>query len=101
MELIQQYDWPGNVRELENEILRAHTLSDEEIGAASLSEAVRATPRTAGRPAGGLKEAVRQATGQVERELITDALRAENGNKSAAARRLQISRPTLVGGSCT
>ena len=31
----------------------------------------------------------------VERRLITDALRLEGGNKSAVARRLGISRPTL------
>ena len=42
-----------------------------------------------------LKEAVKNATREVERGLITEALREERGNKSAAARRLGISRPTL------
>ncbi|MHC4340037.1 MAG: sigma 54-interacting transcriptional regulator, partial [Planctomycetota bacterium] len=40
-ELIQRYDWPGNVRELENEILRAVTLSGDEILPEDLSPALR------------------------------------------------------------
>ena len=96
MDLLQRHDWPGNVRELENEILRAATLSDGEITPESLSDAVRGGAGGGGRWAGwGLKEAVRQAAQGVERELITEALRAEKGNKSAVARRLRISRPTL------
>ena len=42
-----------------------------------------------------LREAVREAAREVERALITEALRTEKGNKSAAARRLGVSRPTL------
>ena len=38
---------------------------------------------------------MRRVAREVERELITEALRLENGNKSAVARRLEISRPTL------
>ena len=90
-DLLQHYDWPGNVRELQNEILRAWTLSDEEIGVGHLSEAVRGSSHSDQT----LKDAVRHATRKVERKLIMDALRVENGNKSAVARRLGISRPTL------
>ncbi|MDH3590843.1 MAG: sigma 54-interacting transcriptional regulator [Planctomycetota bacterium] len=96
MALLQRYEWPGNVRELENEILRACTLGEGEILPETLSDAVRGAGAGPGRWQGRiLKEAVKEATREVERALITDALRAEKGNKSAVARRLGISRPTL------
>ncbi|MGH7163842.1 MAG: sigma-54-dependent Fis family transcriptional regulator, partial [Planctomycetota bacterium] len=98
MRALQAYDWPGNVRELENEIQRADALADGEIGAESLSEPVRTAARSSGAARPGspsLKEAVAEACRDVERGLITEALRRERGNKSAAARRLGISRPTL------
>jgi transcriptional regulator with GAF, ATPase, and Fis domain len=95
VELLQRHDWPGNVRELANEILRAQTLSDREITPECFSEAVRSGRGTGGGPGKSLKEAVREASREVERTLITEALRVEKGNKSAVARRLGISRPTL------
>jgi len=95
LELLQRHDWPGNVRELANEILRAQTLSDKEITPACFSEAVRSGSGTGRWPGKSLKEAVRDASQEVERTLITEALRLEKGNKSAVARRLGVSRPTL------
>jgi DNA-binding NtrC family response regulator len=95
LELLQRHDWPGNVRELANEILRAQTLSDREITPGCFSEAVRSGRGTGRWPGKSLKEAVRDASQEVERTLITEALRLEKGNKSAVARRLGISRPTL------
>ncbi len=97
LELFRGYEWPGNVRELENEVHRAYALTDGVIEPEILSEAVRSG---AGGSGGKwrrttLKEAVKNATREVERGLITEALREERGNKSAAARRLGISRPTL------
>jgi len=91
---LQRYDWPGNVRELENEILRAVTLCEDRITAESLSPAVRNGGSSEHR-GWTLKEAVRSATREVERDLVVAALRTERGNKSAAARRLGVSRPTL------
>ena len=83
------------MRELANEILRAQTLSDREITPECFSEAVRSGRGTGRWPGKSLKEAVRDASQEVERTLITEALRHEKGNKSAVARRLGISRPTL------
>jgi two-component system response regulator HydG len=95
MDVLRGYPWPGNVRELENEILRAYTLSDGEIAPECLSEAVRRGGPGSSSNGHSLREAVQEATREVERSLITDALRHEQGNKSAVARRLGISRPTL------
>jgi len=101
LDLMSRYAWPGNVRELENELMRAATLASgmdgDSIGPEALSDTVRAaqgalSARYRGRT---LKDAVKEATREVERELVTAALRFENGNKSAAARRLGVSRPTL------
>jgi DNA-binding NtrC family response regulator len=101
LDLMSRYPWPGNVRELENELMRAATLASglggDTIGPEALSDAVRSaqgalSARYQGRT---LKDAVKEATSELERELVTQALRCENGNKSAAARRLGVSRPTL------
>jgi transcriptional regulator with GAF, ATPase, and Fis domain len=69
VELLQRHDWPGNVRELANEILRAQTLSDREITPECFSEAVRSGRGTGHWPGKSLKEAVRDASQEVERTL--------------------------------
>jgi len=43
----------------------------------------------------GLKEAVREAAGRVERELVVRALEQTSGNVTHAARLLKISRKSL------
>ncbi|HYC77276.1 MAG TPA: helix-turn-helix domain-containing protein, partial [Planctomycetota bacterium] len=48
-----------------------------------------------GRTQGGLKEIAKLASAQKERELILQALEQSKWQKSAAARRLGVSRPTL------
>jgi len=97
LELFGRYEWPGNVRELENEIRRAHALADKVILPEVLSDSVRKGEGPMGRAlrAATLKDAVRDAVREVERSMIAEALRLERGNKSAVARRLGISRPTL------
>jgi DNA-binding NtrC family response regulator len=81
--------YPGNVRELEHRIERLVALSaggvvDEPAGAAAADAAA---------PAGlGLKERVEA----FERGLLTEELRRTGGNRSEAARRLGVSRVTLL-----
>jgi len=94
VEMLERYGWPGNVRELENEIQRACALSDGEIRPEVLSDGVKAAS-SAGSRGRTLKESVAEAVREVERRAITEALRQHGGNKSAAARALGISRPTL------
>jgi DNA-binding NtrC family response regulator len=110
VETLQRYDYPGNVRELENAIEHAVTLADGEvIGPADLPVALR-TPRMLARgdvsapvvaPASGAS--VVAAPGDrdswtlaaVERDHILRVLRRHQGNASAAARQLGVSRTTL------
>jgi DNA-binding NtrC family response regulator len=87
---LSAHPWPGNVRELENALESAVALSLD--GTLDLSLLPGGTPGGA-EPAvrAGLKERV----GAYERGLIVAALEGAKGNRSEAARLLDISRATL------
>ena len=86
---LEQQEWPGNVRELENAIERAAVLSNKEsLDPEDFSQAARPTSHA---PLGTLDEAVAAA----ERQVITAALAATNGNRREAAKRLGVSLRTL------
>jgi transcriptional regulator with GAF, ATPase, and Fis domain len=99
MEALLRYDWPGNVRELRNEVHRAAALSDKVIVPLVLGTPVRRKsdePEViAGLGEKSLKDMVRDLTVDLERRVIREALRRTEGRKSAAARLLGVSRPTL------
>lgn len=86
------YSWPGNVRELESCIERAVISShDSAISGYNLPNAVRAGYSQRTLPYGEDVD-FKSMTESFERELITEALKAERGNAAAAARRLKISQ---------
>ena len=93
LERLTAYTWPGNVRELQNLIERAFALSTAEtITLEDLPPAVAGwTPPDAG--AGDGTEL--STLGDMERRLITAALRKSEGNKKEAARLLGIDRLRL------
>ena len=104
LRMLQSYRWPGNVRELENVLERAaivcggHTISPQHLPADMLSEnnlanGLALTSHTANQPAGSLS--LPEATQALEMQLIAEALKQANGNKSRAARLLEISERTL------
>ncbi len=108
--LLQGYAWPGNIRELENLMERSVLFADgPRIEASALPDALRekgaatTAPIAAVGPLGAIaapsgasmKEIVRQAQAELERELITRALEETGGNVTRAAKRLQISRKSL------
>jgi two-component system, NtrC family, response regulator AtoC len=91
LELLREYSWPGNVRELRNVIERSVLLADgPSLTVAALPPEVR-TPRHNGHapvdigPNGLDIEAL-------ERELLTEALRRSEGNRTTAGRLLGLSR---------
>jgi two-component system response regulator AtoC len=95
--LLREYDWPGNIRELENLIKTYVVLGSDETLRTSLSDRrhVEAAPaREPVRPM-LLKEVARRATGELEREMIFNALRANHWDRRAAARELNISYRSL------
>ncbi len=103
LKAIARHPWPGNVRELQNRVQRAVIMADnrritcEDLEIASASAAGEAgIPFNAGTrvdvsQAGGLKE----ARETLERELVNQALERNDGNISAAAKELGVSRPTF------
>jgi len=85
------HDYPGNVRELENTIEHCFVLCPAGIiEKRHLPEAFR-TSVSADFP----KEAGPTNLKQMEKILITDALRRNDGNRAAAARELGIHKSTL------
>jgi transcriptional regulator with PAS, ATPase and Fis domain len=98
IEALLTHRWPGNVRELKNVIERAAILSGEER--VIRPDHLLIQKRTAANASDSIGEIRIPRTGKtlaaVEREAIQIALRLTNGNRSAAARMLGISRPRLA-----
>ena len=93
MQILVNYHWPGNVRELQNIIERACALAKGKVLEAGdihldLRPAKAANHAESFLPAGMTLE-------QWEDEMIQEALRRANGNKSQAARLLGLSRNAL------
>lgn len=89
MEVFQRYSWPGNLRELQNIIKRAVLLTPGKlIPLNSLPQKiiVAKTPEP---------ENYHLFKNKNEQEMILDALEKANGNKSKAARILEVDRKTL------
>jgi DNA-binding NtrC family response regulator len=84
--LLSAYQWPGNVRELRNVIERSlllNTPPSEAIGGTVQEASASETQETS------------TLLADIEKHHILKILNIENGNKSAAARRLGVSRKTL------
>jgi two-component system response regulator AtoC len=97
MPRLMEYPWPGNVRELENVIERAVLLAPGRwITPAELPPHLLqpATPP----PHWTLEEglSIKRATKTIERTLIEQALERTGGNRTQAAKLLEISRPILL-----
>jgi transcriptional regulator with PAS, ATPase and Fis domain len=98
---LRAHSWPGNIRELKNVIERAAILSEgPTIGAEHLLVQHRASRPAAQRVATHGADIHIPPTGksleEIEREAVRITLQLTNGNRSAAARTLGISRPTLA-----
>ena len=96
LDAMASYNWPGNIRELENEIQRLVIQAEPGhwIEITDLSPRLRKIEGTVTRIApqkGTLKEMMEQ----VERWLLTEALRDHGGNKTKTAATLGITREGL------
>src|SRR5215468_572166 len=101
MDALLAYDWPGNIRELRTAIEHGVVMATgKQITLRDLPMAVRQT--AIAKLPGGVSptEAFGEKTSpldlhETERRLIAQALAATNGNITAAAKKLGISRRTL------
>jgi len=99
IDALTQYDWPGNVRELENVLERAAIISGNQIitpqhlPAEMVNNHVSSVLPEA-TPTGNVL-ALPGAVEALERRLIAEALVATHGNKSKAAKLLEISERSL------
>lgn len=94
LKLLMEYHWPGNVRQLENTVERAVALSAKPVIDVDDIQLDAGGPRAAaGTGTALLPEGM--TLEQWEDEMIREALRRANGNKSQAARMLGLSRNAL------
>ncbi len=97
IEALQRADWPGNVRELENSVARMVALSGGgEIGLQAFTRTASGTaePGAEQPPDGTLS--LREQVEALERSVIARTLASVAGNQSEAARRLGLSRGSLI-----
>ena len=97
MARLLEFQWPGNVRQLENAIERAMVITDEPLlmpehfAADLINNDLRSREDTVFE---GLS--LKDAQKVVEKNLITRALNETEGNRTRAARLLEISHPSLL-----
>lgn len=86
---LRSYDWPGNIRELKNVIERCLLLKQ------TPSQCIKGQPVEIHTSTNVGEQVDSNRLDEVEKLHILKVLEAENGNKSAAARILGVSRKTL------
>ena len=92
-----EYSWPGNVRELENTIERAMILAQgKKIRADYLPSEILGDRPPWKRDLWGEEFSIKKASRVLEEELIRKALKRTKGNRSQAAKVLEISHPSLL-----
>ncbi|ETX02202.1 MAG: hypothetical protein ETSY1_04390 [Candidatus Entotheonella factor] len=102
---LKSYEWLGNVRELRNVVRRAVLLSNEIIELKHVQQILNQSPKHTEMGSSlpvsklysgyGLHEVVHEATAHLEKALIEHVLEETKGNKTQAAKRLQIGYKTL------
>jgi two-component system response regulator AtoC len=94
--VLQRYSWPGNIRELENVIERAIVMANgQTIELEDLPPYVQQAP-TSDILADDANLSIKQASRRLEKTLIRRALERTGGNRTQAARVLEISHPALL-----
>ena len=93
LKLLMQHHWPGNVRELQNIVERAAALAPGPMIEAGDIHLDASRPKVLNGGSVTLPEGM--TLDQWEDEIIREAVRRANGNKSQAARLLGLSRNAL------
>jgi two-component system response regulator AtoC len=91
------YPWPGNVRELENVIERAVVLAEGDVLTVDdIPDHLQETPDVVTRVLQSGELSVKRANRVIEESLIRRALEKTRGNRTAAAKLLEISHRALL-----
>jgi DNA-binding NtrC family response regulator len=94
MEKLIAYHWPGNVRELENVIERSLVMATgKQLDVSDIKLEAAPRPRAQNGGTQFLPEGL--TLDQYEQDLIREALKRADGNKSQAARLLGLTRNAL------
>jgi two-component system response regulator AtoC len=96
VEALAGQPWPGNVRDLENTIERLVVLADGPIVERGFLEAVTNVRPTSTSQTDDQELSIKKATRALERDLIRRALGVTQGNRTNAARLLEISHRALL-----
>ena len=93
MDAMIRYEWPGNVRELTNCVERAVVLARHE----NLTlEDLPFSKEESETPPPGLTDFGDRPLSEIEKQAVLSTLESTKGNRSEAARRLGITRKTLL-----
>lgn len=101
LHLLSRYSWPGNIRELENCLEMAMVLSKGDVIERDMlperilqSDFTKRESKASSGETGSLS--IKERVKDLEIQLITRALRITNGNRTHAAKLLEISLRSLI-----
>ena len=97
MEEFYNHNWPGNVRELENVIQRGVVLADKNVIEKKIipNPVLKEPEKSVGNLFEGVNS-IKEARKMLEAKMIKRALEKSGGNKSTAAKSLELSYPSLL-----
>ena len=97
MSLLMDHSWPGNIRELENVIERASVLCDsDKISQENIPENVRNLRSDSSISSGIADLSIKRNARILEEKMIRAALKRTSGNRTRAAKLLEISHRALL-----
>jgi two-component system response regulator AtoC len=96
VEALAGQPWPGNVRDLENTIERLVVLADGPRIELAFLEAVAHVKPTSTSQIDDQELSIKKATRSLEQDLIRRALGVTQGNRTNAAKLLEISHRALL-----
>jgi DNA-binding NtrC family response regulator len=89
--------WPGNIRQLRNEVMRLAAISRQNpIVEEDLWESVPTPRREQPAPKPSRPQSLKAAVGQLEKQMILEALQGTRNNQQQAAKALGLSRQGLI-----
>ena len=103
LKFINEYTWPGNVREFENFIQRAVALAPGDliteeflpVKVQDSSDSIHPGPVLNLNHPSSLSDQIKLITEEAEKKMIIHAIHSCNGNRSASAKLLGLSRKSL------